>query len=158
MKSAWPASAHPQNGSSSGSGEMFGSSGECTNSASSHSKLTIFPIRGRRMPNLAKMPLVLGHDVLRHEPDKRIALDPVLKQLRTCIAARDLRGFQSCDSSNKEGRIDGRNSLANNHYLSTVSRFGQRSPPRPISKVKSQFREVLTAKETRPFWPGTDRN
>jgi len=53
MKSARPASAHPQNGSSPGSGEMFGRVGECTNSASSRSKLTIFPMRGRRTPNLA---------------------------------------------------------------------------------------------------------
>lgn len=54
MKAARPVSAHAQKGSSPGSGEMFGRAAAGTSSASSRSKLTIFPTRGRRTPSLPK--------------------------------------------------------------------------------------------------------
>jgi len=54
MKSARPDSAQPQKGSSPGSGEMFGRAEAGTSSASSHSRLTIFPMSGRRTPSLAR--------------------------------------------------------------------------------------------------------
>jgi len=54
MKAARPVSAHAQKGSSPGSGEMFGRGAAGTSSASSRSKLTIFPMRGRRTPSLPK--------------------------------------------------------------------------------------------------------
>jgi hypothetical protein len=54
MKSARPTSAQPQKGSSPGSGEMFGGAEAGTSSASSRSRLTIFPMSGRRTPSLPK--------------------------------------------------------------------------------------------------------
>ena len=54
MKSARPASAVPQKGSSPGSGEMFGRAEVGISSASSRSRLTILPIRGRRTPSPPK--------------------------------------------------------------------------------------------------------
>jgi hypothetical protein len=57
MKSARPVSAQAQNGSSPGSGEMSGRAGATTTSASSRSRLMIFPISARRMFNLAITPL-----------------------------------------------------------------------------------------------------
>src|ERR1700722_17052979 len=54
MKSARPASAHAQKGSSPGSGEMLGRAEAGTSSASSRSRLIIFPMSGRRTPSLPK--------------------------------------------------------------------------------------------------------
>jgi hypothetical protein len=54
MKSARPVSAHAQKGSSPGSEEMFGRAEAGTSSASSRSRLIIFPMRGRRTPSLPK--------------------------------------------------------------------------------------------------------
>jgi hypothetical protein len=54
MKAARPVSAQAQKGSSPGSGEMFGRAASGTSSASSCSKLTIFPMRGRRTLSLPK--------------------------------------------------------------------------------------------------------
>jgi hypothetical protein len=54
MKSAWPVSAHAQKGSSPGSGEMFGREETGTCSASSRSRLTIFPMSERWTPSLPK--------------------------------------------------------------------------------------------------------
>ena len=54
MKSARPTSAQPQKGSSPGSGEMFGRAEAGTSSASSRSRLIIFPMSARRTPSLPK--------------------------------------------------------------------------------------------------------
>ena len=54
MKSARPASAQPQKGSSPGSGEMSGRAEAGTSSTSSRSRLIIFPMSGRRTPSLPK--------------------------------------------------------------------------------------------------------
>jgi len=54
MKSARPVSAQAQNGSSPGSGEMSGRAEAGIRSVSSRSRLTIFPMSGRRTPSLPK--------------------------------------------------------------------------------------------------------
>ncbi len=57
MKSARPVSAHAQKGSSPGSGEMLGNKEAEISSVASRSRLTIFPMSGRRTPSLPKIRL-----------------------------------------------------------------------------------------------------
>jgi hypothetical protein len=57
MNAAPPCSAHEQNALSFGSGDTSLSSRTSTNSASSRSRLMIFPTRGRRTPSLVRTAL-----------------------------------------------------------------------------------------------------
>jgi hypothetical protein len=115
MKSARPVSAHAQKGSSSGSGEMFGREEAGINSASSRSRLIIFPMSGRRtpaflrpvcIPEKSHRSLARQRYPLRSSPAARLALgflgatsvdlSPAIPATRTDVSTTPLGRFPFC--------------------------------------------------------------